>query len=405
MRNLNKTILTLALASISGTVMADGTAPTAPAAPAAPSLGAVIAATPGLTLTGYVAATYNYFGSDTPALRQFDTTQNGFTANQGALTIAYLPATGAGAQVTAIAGSDAQILRQGETGSSTAPTTQFDLYNAFAQYAVSTYTMIAGKFSTLAGAEVATPNGDNEISRSLLFTLMEPITHTGVRVVDAVSSALTLTAGVNNGWNYTSTPSTPYAVNGSSGKTLELGISGTPSKMFSYSLAYYNGDSPLYEGISGAGGAGSGTLQLFDAVGTLNATDALNFVANVDYLTKDNANLLNGTNGTGTATGIALYANYTISSDWLLSLRGEYVDDADGLLSMNSNIGFVGAFPTGTTSNTLKEGTLAINYTGFKNLRLTGELREDESSIGLFTSNGKPASQQASLEFQAIYSF
>ena len=397
MRMMNKTVLALALGALSLPALADDTA-AAPAAPAAPSLGSVIAATPGLSITGYVAGTYDYFSTDTPLMRQFDTTQNGFTANQAALTVAYLPASGAGAQVTAIGGSDAQILRSGETYPSGTSTTQFDLFNAFAQYAVGTFTLIGGKFSTLAGAEVATPNADNEISRSLLFTEMEPITHTGVRVVDAVSGALTLTAGVNNGWNYTSSPSSS---NGASGKTLELGVSGAPSKAFAYSFAYYNGDSPLFDGITTT--STTSNLQLFDAVLTWNATDSLSFILNDDYLSKDNVALLNGTVGTGTANGVALYANYAINSEWMLSLRGEYVDDADGMLTLNGGVA-PAVFGTGT-SNTLKEGTVAINYTPVKNLKLTGEVREDESNVNIFTKNGSATSSQTSVEFQAMYMF
>lgn len=387
----------MSLAAMATPVLADDAPPATPAAPAGPSLGAVIAATPGLTITGYVAATYDYFGTDTPMLRQFDTTQNGFTANQAALTVAYLPASGAGVQVTAIGGSDAQILRSGEVYPTGTSSTQFDLFNAFAQYAMDTYTLIGGKFSTLAGAEVATPNGDNEISRSLLFTEMEPITHTGVRVVDAVSPALTLTGGVNNGWNYTSSPS---ANNGSSGKTLELGASGAPNKMFAYSFAYYNGDSPLFDGV---GVGATSNLQLFDAVLTWNATDSLTFILNDDYLSKDNVGLLTGKTGTGTANGIALYANYAMNSEWMLSLRGEYVDDSNGMLALNTGVA-MGGF-AGATSETQKEGTVAINYTPVKNLKLSGELREDKSSIGLFTKSGSAASTQGSMEFQAMYMF
>ena len=390
MQKMNKTLLAVALAGLSASALADST-------PAAPSLGSVIAATPGLAITGYVAGTYDYFNTDKPANRQFETTSNGFTANQAALTVAYLPASGAGAQVTAIGGSDAQILRSGETYPSATPTAQFDLFNAFAQYAVDTYTLMAGKFSTLAGAEVATPNADNEISRSLLFTDMEPITHTGARVVDAISPAFTITAGVNNGWNYTSSPST---ATGTSGKTFELGVSGTPDKAFAYSLAYYNGDSPLFDGL---GSGVNSSLQLFDAVLTWNATDSLTFILNDDYLSKDNVGLLNGTTGTGTANGIALYANYALTPEWMLSLRGEYVNDSDGMLTMNS--GVAAATFAGATSNTLKEGTIALNYTPVKNLKLSGELREDESSVNMFVKNGTAASSQTSVEFQAMYMF
>ena len=354
-------------------------AQTAPAAPAAPSLGAVLAATPGLSITGYVASTYTHFDTTSPLLRAFDTSQNGFKLNQAAVTLAYLPTSGAGAQVTAIAGSDAKILRQGETWPFNTTASQFDLNNAFVQYATGPLTVMAGKFSTLAGAEVVNPAADNEISRSLLFWDMEPGTHTGVRAAYAVSGALTLTAGVNNGWNFTSSPA-------GTAKTIELGASGSPNKMFSYSGAFYSGQSPLF------GGSPNGTLQLLDLVGTLNATDALNFVANVDILSKDD--YLGVGTGKGKANGLALYANYSLTDQWTLSARGEYVDDKDGIVS-----------GTNGTSNKLKELTLAVNYAPVKNLKLSVEARQDKSDVAIFTKNGASANNQTSLELQGIYSF
>ncbi len=354
-------------------------AQTAPAAPAAPSLGAVLAATPGLSITGYVASTYTHFDTTSPLLRAFDTSQNGFKLNQAAVTLAYLPTSGAGAQVTAIAGSDAKILRQGETWPFNTTASQFDLNNAFVQYATGPLTVMAGKFSTLAGAEVVNPAADNEISRSLLFWDMEPGTHTGVRAAYAVSGALTLTAGVNNGWNFTSSPA-------GTAKTIELGASGSPNKMFSYSGAFYSGQSPLF------GGSPNGTLQLLDLVGTLNATDALNFVANVDILSKDD--YLGVGTGKGKANGLALYANYSLTDQWTLSARGEYIDDKDGIVS-----GING------TSNKLKELTLAVNYAPVKNLKLSAEARQDKSDVAIFTKNGASANNQTSLELQGIYSF
>ena len=350
-------------------------AQTAPAAPAAPSLGAVLAATPGLNITGYVASTYTHFDT-TPALRAFDTSQNGFKLNQAAVTLSYLPTSGAGAQVTAIAGSDAKILRQGETYPFNSTASQFDLNNAFVQYATGPLTVMAGKYSTLAGAEVLNPVADNEISRSLLFWDMEPGTHTGVRAAYAVSSALTLTAGVNNGWNFTSSPA-------GTAKTIELGASGSPSKMFSYSGAFYSGQSPLY------GGSPTGTLQLLDLVGTINATDSLSFVANVDLLSKDGAA---AGGGKGKSNGLALYANYTLTPQWVLSARGEYIDDKDGLVS-------------GIAGNKLKEMTLAANYLPVANLKLSAEVRQDRSAQPYFQKNGVAVNNQNSLELQAAYSF
>jgi len=357
-------------------------APAAPAAPAAPSLGAVLAATPGLSITGYVASTYDYFDtSPNPTsglmpLRAYDQKSNGFSLNQAAASIAYLPTDGFGAQVVAITGNDAKILNAGNlTGS------PFYLSNAFVQYATGPLTVMAGKFSSLAGAEVTNPAGNNTVSRSLLFWDMEPGSLTGLRANYTVSPALTLIAGVNNGWGYTG--SQPNGL----GKTIELGATGSLSPMFSYTADYYRGQSPWF-----GTPANNGVLQLFDFVGTVNATSALSFQANVDLLSKDNSTLKNGTTGTAKANGLALYANYAVTDQVTLAARGEYIDDKDGLVA--------GAF-----DNKLKELTLAVNYAPMKNVKLAAEIRQDKSDVAIYTKKDGTTTKQSSLELMAVYSF
>ncbi|WP_449370207.1 outer membrane beta-barrel protein [Thiomonas sp.] len=373
-----------ALASTAGVASAQTTP--APAAPAVPSLGAVLAATPDLKISGYVASTYDYFDTSTTYLRAFDTKTNGFSLNQAALTLAYLPSSGAGAQATLIGGSDAKILRNGEipqcvisAGASGCTNSQFDLYNAFVQYATGPLTVMAGKFSSLAGAEVTNPAGNSTVSRGLLFWDMEPGTLTGLRASYAVSPALTVIGGVNNGWGFT-TPAPQTS------KTIELGLTGSPSSLFSYTADYYRGQSPWF------GGSTNGVLQLFDFVGTFNVNSALTLAANVDLLSKDDA-LPGG--GTGKANGLALYATYALSEQFSLAARGEYIDDKDGIVSGSNG-----------TSNKLKELTLAVNYTPVKNFKLSAEVRQDKSDNAIFTDkDGSPTTKQNSVELMAVYSF
>ncbi|MDD4887373.1 MAG: outer membrane beta-barrel protein [Thiomonas sp.] len=363
------------LASYAGAASAQ-TAP-APAAPAAPSLGAVLAATPGLSITGYVASSYDYFDTSSTFLRAYDQKTNGFSLNQAAASVAYLPSEGFGAQVVAITGNDAKILNAGNlTGS------PFYLSNAFVQYATGPLTVMAGKFSSLAGAEVTNPAGNNTVSRSLLFWDMEPGSLTGLRANYTVAPALTLIAGVNNGWGYTGAQ--PNGL----GKTIELGATGSLNPMFSYTADYYRGQSPWF-----GTPANNGVLQLFDFVGTVNATSALSFQANVDLLSKDNSTLKNGTTGTAKANGLALYANYAVTDQVTLAARGEYIDDKDGLVA--------GAF-----DNKLKELTLAVNYAPMKNVKLAAEIRQDKSDAAIYTKkDGTSTTKQSSLELMAVYSF
>ena len=359
-----------ALAATAGVASAQ-TAPT-PAAPAAPSLGAVIAATPGLSITGYVYGSYDYFDTSSTLLRAYDTKPNGFNANGAAATVAYLPSSGFGGQVTVIGGNDAKALN----GSNS-----FYLNNAFVQYATGGLTVLGGKFGSLAGYEATNPMSNATVSRSILFWDMEPGSLTGLRASYAVSPALTVIGGVNNGWV------SPQPSN--TGKTIELGLTGSPSSLFSYTADYYRGQSPLF------GGSTNGVLQLLDLVGTFNVNSALTLAGNIDLLSKDNVPLASGGTGTGKANGLALYATYALSDQFSLAARGEYVDDKDGMVS-----------GTNGTANKLKELTLAVNYSPVKNVKLAAEIRQDKSDMAIYTKkDGTPTTKQNSLELLAVYSF
>jgi len=363
-----------ALAGTAGVASAQtAPAPAAPAAPAAPSLGAVLAATPGLSITGYVYGTYDYFDTSSTLLRAYDTKPNGFNANGAAATVAFLPSSGFGGQVTVIGGNDAKALN----GSNS-----LYLNNAFVQYATGGLTVMGGKFGSLAGFELTNPMSNSTVSRSILFWDMEPGSLTGVRASYAVSPALTVIGGVNNGWV------SPQPNN--TGKTIELGLTGSPSSLFSYTADYYRGQSPLF------GGSTNGVLQLLDLVGTFNLNSALTLGANVDLLSKDNVPLASGGTGTGKSNGLALYATYALTDQFSLAARGEYVDDKDGMVS-----GING------TANKLKELTLALNYTPMKNVKLAAEVRQDKSDQAIFTKKDgiTKTTKQNSLELMAVYSF
>ena len=203
-----------------GAWAADAPAADAPAAdaPTAPSLSDVLTAT-GLTATGYVAASY-YYSNGYSTFHQFDVEHDTFQLDQAAITVAYQPKEGFGALINIAAGEDMRILHAAEDGNNNT----FDVVQGFVQYAAGPLTVIAGKYVTLVGAEVIAPTGNSNFSRSLLF-FAEPLTHTGVRATYAVSDTVSLTAGVNNGWN---TTSTSYG-----SKTGEFGAGWVPNKTFS----------------------------------------------------------------------------------------------------------------------------------------------------------------------------
>ncbi|MBW8067135.1 MAG: outer membrane beta-barrel protein, partial [Ferrovum sp.] len=144
-----------------------------------------------------------------PSVQVFDTTKNSFALNQASVTISKLPTQGIGGLVNLTAGSNAGVICSygACSGNNLNPNNTtagsggfFDLTQAFMQYAKNAWTVMGGKYTTLAGVEYIDSGADTNITRSILFGKI-PFTHTGVRAINNVTEATTLTMGVNNGWD------------------------------------------------------------------------------------------------------------------------------------------------------------------------------------------------------------
>ncbi len=362
-----------------------------PAKPTAPSLADVLAAS-GIDLHGYLDTAYSYlsgtgiFRSGAPD-RVFDTEPNSFNLHQAALIVEYQPKEGFGGLVNLTAGRDARVI-----ASAGEATSNFDVTQAFVQYAHGPLTIIGGKFVTLAGAEVINSTQDTNYSRSILFGYAIPFSHTGARLTYAASDQLSLMVGVNNGWD--------QLQDANKQKTAELGVSYTPSKMFSLAVQGYSG----VEQLSGGAFIGAGThgvRSLVDAVGTYTATSQLTFILNVDWGQQENfTSLVDGTSIKAKWDGAAGYANYQVNDQWRLSVRAEYFDDKDG-------------YRTGVIQK-WKEATLTLAYLPTKFIEIRGEVRGDKSDSSAFVKDtsffsGPPGAgitdNQTSIGLEAVYKF
>jgi hypothetical protein len=341
------------------------------AAPAGPKLSDVLDAS-GITVTGYVAASY-YHSSGYGTDHEFDVEHDTFQLDQAGVTIAYQPKEGFGALVNVIGGEDARIVNGSENG--TTGTT--NVTQAFVQYATGPVTVIAGKFVTLAGAEVIAPTGNTNFSRSLLF-FAEPLTHTGIRATYAVSDTLNVIVGANNGWNLTSTS---YG-----SKTGEVGVAFTPNKIFSLAAQAYMGKVQAY----------GANRTLVDAVATYNATSALSFVLSYDWGKQQQADVNGFSSPDLKWDGAAGYVNYAFSDQWRVSVRGEWLNDKDG-------------FNTGTAQK-VKEGTVTFGFSPVKSFELRIEGRYDKSNQSTFLASVHGAAQtfedhQTGGALQGVYKF
>jgi len=250
----------------------------------------------------------------------------------------------------------------------------------FVQYATGPLTVIAGKYVTLAGAEVIAPTGNTNFSRSLLF-FAEPLTHTGVRATYAATDTLSFVGGVNNGWNYSSLTT-------SGSKTAELGVAWTPNKTFALTAQAYVGKDSTFDA----------QRTLVDAVATYTATDALTFVLSYDWGKQKQHP---AGNPDLDWSGAAFYTNYALNDQWRVSVRLEYLNDKEGFVS-----GILG------TAQKLKEGTVTFGYAPVKSFELRMEARYDKSDKATFvrtlnTDAGiNPfANSQTGVALQGVYKF
>lgn len=348
-----------------GAAIADEAADAA-AKPPASSLADILQLS-GITVSGYVAASY-YHSNGYSTFHEFDVEHDTFQLDQAALTLAYQPKEGFGALINVAAGEDMRILHATED----AQDNTFDLIQGYVQYATGPLTVIAGKYVTLAGAEVIAPTGNTNFSRSLLF-FAEPLTHTGVRATYAVNDTVSLIGGVNNGWN---TTATSYGA-----KTGELGLAWTPNKLFSLAAQGYIGKEQAYDA----------QRALLDVVATYTATSVWTFVLSCDWGKQEQTAGLPDLDW----NGLAGYVNYAFNDQWRASLRAEYLDDKDGFVS-------------GTPQN-LKEVTLTFGYDPVKTFELRLEARYDKSDHATFLRTLPPAvsvaDNQTGIALQGVFKF
>lgn len=344
-----------------------------PAAAGATTLDDLLSAS-GISASGHLSGSYSvgFNRGQLLAYRAFDTESDSFTFNQAMLNVSKLPADGIGGAVTVLAGNDAQGVNLAYGDCSTDCNSKFSLEQAYLQYAHGNFTVMGGRYVTLAGAEVIDDSADTNLSRSLLFQLAEPLVHTGIRASYKLGMA-TLYLGANNGIY------TGNASDTNKQKTLETGVALAPSAAVSLGV---------YDYYSHEGGAG---LNYLDAVASFQATQKLQLVLNGDWYSNHSA-LTPG----AFAYGFAAYANYAINDAWKTSLRGEYLQTKN-----------VVACPKADGKCDLSEVTATLGYSPLKALTLLGEVRYDFSGDKVYPdptfTPGK--STQGDVAIKAIYSF
>ncbi len=250
----------------------------------------------------------------------------------------------------------------------------------------------AGRFVTLAGYEVIEAKDDPNITRSILFGFAIPFTHTGIRT-DYSAGPLTLTAGLNNGWDVVKDLNGDVTIE----SQLAFSHSGGAITDLWFGVTGYFGKEPGEIGFDET----NGWRELITAVGTITLNDWLTFIVDADFGWQQDIifNELGSEEGVSW-WGIAGYIVADVHPAISLALRGEYFDDADG-------------FRTGTAQK-MYELTPTLSVKPFKgliagnrfvdNFEARAEFRWDHSDGRFFeTDNGGFEKDQYGVMGQLLY--
>jgi putative OmpL-like beta-barrel porin-2 len=290
--------------------------------------------------SGFVAASYNssslgpgtngFSFANGGASRVFDTISNQPMLN--AINVQLVKNGTLSGKLELTAGTTANVIASYPYANNPNPLqTAFDVTQAYLGYTSGLFTVIGGKFATLAGAEVIEDPANMNVSRSILFGYAIPFTHTGARLTYSPSSLISLIAGVNNGWDNLKGPGGP--------RTAELGAAYNGSIIQVTAQGYVGMERASNSAWSATGDSPAGHRALIDVVGTYKVTPKLTLVGNFDSGRQTAVPLVDamgnpvpikGGLGIATWSGAAGYVQYQLTDKFSAALRGETFSDVGG---------------------------------------------------------------------------
>jgi hypothetical protein len=226
-----------------------------------------------------------------------------------------------------------------------------------------------GKFFTSAGAELTDTNLNFNYSRALLFAL-GPYYHVGVRTSVPITSSFTAGVQLINGWNninlYNGSPT--------------VGLTGTFTKSkVTWSNTYYNGKEKFI--------AEDNRRHFYDTVVSVAANDKTTLYATFDY-GADRSRILGDRSFYGFGTAV----RYALTSRFALSPRIEWYNDADGVMTGESQ--------------KLKEFTMTGEVKLYEGLFTRLEFRRDWSDQAYFQKGADQfVKQQSTVLIGFLYVF
>jgi hypothetical protein len=336
----------------------------------------------GVELGGYLdlSSTYNLNDpvTDANAGRIFDTDDGDvIDFNAFNLYLDRLPedAGDVGFRVDMIIGEDANLIG-GNDG--VLSNDDFNVYQAYISYIAPVgngITIDVGRFATWHGYEVIESPANDQFSRSFLFGLAIPFTHTGFRAGYDFNDWVSASVGVTQGWDTVEDNNDSLTVHGA------LYLQPTEELFIGNSFAY---------GPEKTGDNADNTF-LWDLVATYQITDQILLGANFDYANQENS-VIGG--GDAEWYGAAGYIRYDFREDMYGAVRGEFFDDSDGAR-------------TGAPGNEFWEITVTYGYQVTDQLLGRIEYRHDEADTPFFDDDSGVGVEdsQDTIAFEIIYSF
>lgn len=271
--------------------------------------------TEGINFSGYVETSYT-FNFDQPddrtnALRIFDTRSNDFSLNVVKLTIEKPVEDIVGFRADVVYGKDAEVLTPFGTAQD-----EFDLEQAYIELVAPVgngLSVKVGHFVTIIGAEVIESPDNYNFSRSFLFGLAIPFTHTGVLAGYDFSDRVGVSFGVVNGWD--------SLEDDNDAKSFLGGLNFAWDRA-SLSVAGIVGNEP-----SNVPAGDERTRVLIDVVASASPVENVELNFNLDWGTEEGAGLAGGD---GEWNGVAGIVSYAFNEEHSIAVRGELFNDKDG---------------------------------------------------------------------------
>lgn len=313
--------------------------------------------------------------SATNVNRIFDADHNSFKFDVGELVILKdTPKAGdVGFRTDLTYGFSVPEVTQSTADTGDTQSSQFDVQQAYVSYHApigSGLQLDFGKFITHIGAEVIEgyDGFNSNFSRSFLFGLAIPFTHTGLRASYAINDTISVMGMVANGWDIT--------VDNNDGKTLGAQIAITPSDSVSLLLNWAGGQ----EAIGGTVAFSNNTTHIFDVVLDIALTNKTSAQLNFDYGIQ--ANGAAGTRGDAEWWGAAGILRHDYNKWFSMNLRGEFFNDQDGTRTTSA-----ATLPTGQGMQ-LWEITVTPEVRINQNMVVRMEYRHDKSNQNAFFGSG-----------------